>query len=584
MNKNTPHTIDDKVRQVLTDLEALYQADHWQKMTQQLDALDAADADFDKMVFQELGQYKVPFEPKHWSDMAERLDHLDKTEASFDTFMKKQLDNVSPNPNSAHWSRMANQLDDTFSWRAKILRSKVIEAALMLLVLFTIINTFGLPFETGTATKGEKTTANSATETRQKGKAIVPTTKANPTKPAARSSESNIGKTFQTTRDSRLPSAQPPQNVLDMNKNLPAQQNQNNLIPSLSKPVAMVDKPMPSSETNNTPIGQEAENASEKRVDASSDIAETAIKQEAHRAAALAELPLRKIKTIGSLENGEVVASADYSETLAAAFEPLEIRQPNLLNTKNGAGKIDVPKAKEAKAKWRFSLFGIASADVATMNYLVNREAKTQNKASFNDGFGAGVSYRRGRWELETGAQYSEKTFNLPNVKVTTGTFLRGFTEESPQNLRLSILSIPLNLQFAAKETRRWRFTAFLGTNLNMLFRSAEKTVIKSSDFNSLANAPDPKPIDPSTYEPNIYPKGIGEKGFFKELEWLRGGLKENTYLTAQVGLGVEYRVSPNTSLYVQPNFEKQYGRGIGTLGDRFQALSIRGGFKTSLK
>jgi hypothetical protein len=63
------------------------------------------------------------------------------------------------------------------------------------------------------------------------------------------------------------------------------------------------------------------------------------------------------------------------------------------------------------------------------------------------------------------------------------------------------------------------------------------------------------------------------------------GETKENVYFTGQAGVGVEYRLTPSTNLFLQPTaaFMLNKTRGIGTLNDRLQTYSIQGGAKWRL-
>ena len=210
MKDNEQHTLDKTVRQVLENLEipliadhwllmadkldALdaeeaefdnnfadklrgiqtpFIADHWLKMAGELDVLDAEEADFDNNLANKLKDIEVPYQPANWADMATRLDDLDDSETAFDDLLSQRLDNLHVKYQPKHWDFMAQQIEDTFSWRAKVVRYKLVEVALVLLTLFTVGNAIDLPFDSDYSKTGmspfkvEKTKDNNVKQLEQ---------------------------------------------------------------------------------------------------------------------------------------------------------------------------------------------------------------------------------------------------------------------------------------------------------------------------------------------------------------------------------------------------------------------------------
>ena len=139
-------------------------------------------------------------------------------------------------------------------------------------------------------------------------------------------------------------------------------------------------------------------------------------------------------------------------------------------------------------------------------------------------------------------------------------------------------------MNYVFSETHRWRFYTRFGVALNAIFESKEELFVETTNTNITTTAPNTT-NNYGQYEPNVYPKGILEKGFFKDGIWLNGGFRENTYLTANAGLGVEYQLTHKTDIYLQPTFDYHISkRGIGTLDDRINSFSVQGGVKIKLK
>ena len=71
MEKNNQNIekIDKRVQEALKDLEVPLNVDHWNLMTQRLDALDNQETAFDESVRRNMQNSEVPFQSNHWNLM-----------------------------------------------------------------------------------------------------------------------------------------------------------------------------------------------------------------------------------------------------------------------------------------------------------------------------------------------------------------------------------------------------------------------------------------------------------------------------------------------------------------------------------
>lgn len=639
--KNNEHTLDKTVRQALENLEIPFNADHWELMvgkldalnaedagfdthiaskltgvevpyvaanwfslSEQLDKLDAEDLDFDKNLAHKLANIEVPYSAANWSDMSDRLNELDNSETAFDALIRQRLDNVKPNMPDNHWALMEDKIEEAFSWRRKIMRYKVVEVALVLLTLFTVGNAIDLPFDSVRSTDNNNTSPKiEATILKGKNSDLKKTTPA----------KAKETKSFYNPTDWRNRPATPNNNVkLEQNTpnkpivstdNIDAVSNPvavggvNNIekkaVDILSTNVAVQSTNEVKNESYNNPISKEAEIATQTTIATANTGVENGVNivnpdNLGTEGGKITELPLRKVSAIGKVTDGFEKAE-DVATIAATELNPMDILKPSLLNTQVYDENIIFPKSKEKRAKWRLNSFVLPIADLVTSYSMQNRVKTPQSQKVAGLGAGVAVGYKKGKLEVETGLSYLDKKYDLANVEVTTGSFLRGFTTEKPQNLHLSIVSVPLSMNYLAKETRRWSIYARVGAALNTILKSEVSQFVTKSDPNTSSfvdpNAYASNPYkDINVYEPNVYPKGIREKDFFKDGNWINGGLRENTYLTANVGVGLEYRFSNKIDIYLQPTFDYQWGKGIGTLNDRVHSFSVQGGVKTKLK
>ncbi len=562
---------DKNVSDKLRGIEKSYNADHWQIMADKLDALDARDTEFDNNVGDKLRGIEVPFVASNWADMSERLDDLDDSDTTFDALFNQRLENLQVKYQPKHWNFMAQQIEETFSWRAKIVRYKLVEVALVLLTLFTVGNMLDLPFDSdystsdNTGLKGEKTIKG-------KDKNLKKVTPENAKKT----------KFFYNPLDWRTRPT--------VSKDIKAEQNTSN------KPIAETNNIL--FDTTSNPLVVQLSKNIEKELlnDAlnnKTNVAAPSVRSSPNSVAQLREntegttfdkLPMKKVSALGKVRDNQPLENQTDVVSISKVLHPVDKLKPSPLNTHFFDEHVTFPIFVEKRAKWRLNIFGLPIADMVSYNYVKSRTKETEHQIASNLGAGVAFGYKKNKWEIETGLTYLDKKYNLPNVEVTTGSFLRGLKTEKPLSVRLSIISMPLSINYTFKETYRWRFYARLGAALNTILKSKEEIFVETSNSISSANGPNTS-NNLGQYEPNVYPKGILEKGFFKDLVWLNGGLRKNTYLIANAGIGIEYRFTNKTDIYLQPTYDYHFSkRGIGTLDDRINSFSFQGGVKIRLK
>ena len=279
----------------------------------------------------------------------------------------------------------------------------------------------------------------------------------------------------------------------------------------------------------------------------------------------------KKEATEASNKVGE--SASKSNQTLVETVPTIDILQANLLenNKLNVPLNIIKPNA-DKKPRWRLSAFGTTALDWVRTSYVLDRVQHFQEQRVANLGVNALVAYQKGRVEVETGLIFNQKKYSIANVERTSGSTSRGLVQEKPDKLRLSILSMPLNINVKVKESRRWDVYAHTGVALNAIVDAFDYRIVTDPD----PNQPPPQGPAPSgDSEIASYSKGL-----------INGGeTKDNVYWTGQIGAGVEYKLTPKTSLFLQPtaSFMLDRKRGIGSLNDRVRTYSIQAGAKWRL-
>ena len=184
----------------------------------------------------------------------------------------------------------------------------------------------------------------------------------------------------------------------------------------------------------------------------------------------------------------------------------------------------------------------------------------------FAEGYQAGVTigFKNKNIEVVTGGIYSRKDYepripteylrNLPGPPIAV----------KFDRIQLNMLEIPLNFRYTYLNKTRWKFYAQTGTSLHIaLLADYDRSNI--SDLFLLAAPGEPTP----KLEEKEFKDGLLEGGSFEE----------NSYFTANLGLGTEYLLNPRWSIFMQPSVKAYmpsgFNNGLGPNLDRISSFSI---------
>ncbi|HFC00413.1 MAG TPA: hypothetical protein ENJ53_06365, partial [Phaeodactylibacter sp.] len=162
---------DQFIKKSLENLDgAAYVPMDWSLMDDKL-GMDG----LDDLMKESLGDLEgQEYAPMNWSLMADKLDAEigADTHAELDTALSTQmediyldavaydhLENLKPPYNKEHWKIMEARLDEEYAYRRKVMITKIMEAAIVLLLVWTAINFF--PNKKNTVTPQPSPVANS---------------------------------------------------------------------------------------------------------------------------------------------------------------------------------------------------------------------------------------------------------------------------------------------------------------------------------------------------------------------------------------------------------------------------------------
>lgn len=269
----------------------------------------------------------------------------------------------------------------------------------------------------------------------------------------------------------------------------------------------------------------------------------------------MSNIPVPFAKERGNIIDGgyakekEVERSSELAEVEALNSDKLEAGKPD----------VKVP-ITVLKPQFRTSYHvGIDRNHILTP---YNTESKSSfRQADYGFSTGAKISLQKNKWEFETGLSYIRKTYRPQPVFEITGSSLDGYEAETLKKLTFNTVSIPLDIRFYTLDmSNRWNFYIMTGANFNTVAWSNYGRYTYDISNGTASNRP-LKDIDNQK-------AGI----FFGE------SLKDNFYMTASLGLGMEVNINEKASFFTQPKYTYYLlpgNVGLGPNNDQFNTLSV---------
>ncbi|MFZ4545655.1 MAG: hypothetical protein ACOYOA_16515, partial [Saprospiraceae bacterium] len=193
----------------------------------------------------------------------------------------------------------------------------------------------------------------------------------------------------------------------------------------------------------------------------------------------------------------------------------------------------------------------------------------------YNLGGGGGFTLRRENKLLsyETGLIYLSKSYSPKQLTVVAQNMKGIKFEETLNNVQVNMLEIPFNCLYRWNpNNKKTSFFGGLGTTINLVtqanYDNDRNYLIPVYALASLDNSQPPSEIK----KIKKFNYGLLEGGNFRE----------NTYLSAQLVLGLEYKINEKISFFNQATLQRQFtATGIGANKNYFHAYSIWMGLKT---
>ncbi len=500
---------DRIIREKLENLEPEYAPETWDLLEQKMDASEAGPAvvtdeeAIDELAFAKLHQFETPYNSEHWQEFSQRLD--------------KEAASVR-----------------------EVMRYKLVEVSLMLLLLLTLWQY--LPVNQN----------HSVPE-------VHPTSPAEPLQaPLPRADQQRTfpsdGNQSVTTVDAGTTNATSTANNTNQQSiaaNIPlAEDHMINSGEAIATPPAAVDAPVnnqspsfiPSREQNNLHIAKK---------DQLNDLLND---------------PSAKDRGLSQWD----------TEALLADLESIELEELSPDGDEHSLKLL--PLTARKKFNIRIGMQGAPNYDrIITPPTEVDEDSIVSlDRYSLGYTGGITIGVERGRWEVETGLFYTAKSYQPLSVLYVTGSVKNGLYGEGAKDFEFNIVSLPMKIRYNYLLQDTWRLYASTGVSMHTVMQ-ANYYLADQDGFRNALFAPAPVPRGeqerPEQVEQYDLNKGLLEGG----------GLWENSYFSANVGLGVEKNLNGRLSIFGQANYSHSFlypNGGIGPFLDRFHTTSLLMGIR----
>jgi hypothetical protein len=545
-NKN----FDDFIKQSLEHLDGgKYIPMDWSSMNEQLDTNGLDDAMKGSLENLE----GAAFVPMDWNMMESKLDAA-MSDAEIDPQMDDiyldaiaydHLKDMQPAYNHEHWEMMSARLDEEYAYRRKVFVTKLFEAAIVLLLVWTAFNYF----PNKKSTTSPLPIASSGTDTYSNQN--------NTNDPTDLNEQSLLENEFVASFEKTIPSSNKDNQkkiAEDVVNEIPViivESNSINENPFASIPTP----PISDNKISETPFLNNA----------------NSISLLEHKKQKANSLPLEKTL---ALNEDEIL-----KEKLIVQISPL----PSLMNsflemdefTTNHFSLDQIIRKKKLRThEVFFSMYGSSDINFVDSDFYNNTTREWDVYQRYRSGYGGGfaLGFQLKRFLIETGISYNAVSYQQREEARIIGSFARGYVEETWDDAELSMVQVPLNIQYSFLIKSKWRLYSLTGVSINMALQNNFNFQLEDQENTASRSI--------SVNESEIASEALLYKGILEG-----GGLRENSYLTVNLGFGVERKFTYRWSLFLQPVYRRHFLiDGIGPNEDRIHSSSFRFGAKVKIR
>mgnify|MGYP005666387655 CR=1 FL=1 len=279
---------------------------------------------------------------------------------------------------------------------------------------------------------------------------------------------------------------------------------------------------------------------------------------------------------MGNPSSRKVLPAEWNTEALLASLESIELEA---LSPSSTAESLELlPLTPRKKFNIRIGMQGSPNYDRIITPPTEVDEDSIVSLDRYSIGYTGGITLgvERGRWEVETGFFYAAKSYQPLSVLYVTGSVKNGLYGEGAKDFEFNTVYLPLNIRYNYLQKDTWRLFASAGVSMHTVVQ-ANYYLADQDGFRNALFAPAPVPRGEQERPEQVEQYDLN-KGLFEG-----GGLWENSYFSATVGLGVEKNLNGRLSVFSQAKYAHSFlypTGGIGPFLDRFHTTSLLMGIR----
>lgn len=481
---------------------------------------------FDQVIKDKLDRLQVEYDPKSWDAFEQKLDAGDQPQVEdtlLDEVVFEKLRGLEPAGILPRWDLMSAKLDQEVATRRHLWGRRVMEVTLVLLILLTFVQYFGQQTPVRLIGNAGSTAASDVSE-------------------ASSTAQEQTG----------TPTHSTDHNEASFNNPLATQQSISNAVVPPTSPATAQKMPIRINETPAIPGINSAAKTSE------------------------------HISLTENASTPEIEISFEQNRMeLLAAIETLDIAAlEDVADDEHGL----MLKPISQQRGFYISMFG--SVDY---NQIVTPPAMVEGQMlegfdRYELGYGGGImaGWETGRWEVGSGLIYTAKEYTpRPLLYIYDGSLKDGYSGEGFKLVELNMLQLPFNVRYNFVRYDKWRAYTTAGVSLHLTMQ-ANYYIADETGFNR------PAPSRP----PSQHPGGPVNSPIDEKASILTGGILEggsllkNSYVTGNIGFGLERFMTERWSIFAQPTYHhsiRNKRKGIGPDQDRINTMSIFMGVRVKL-
>ena len=561
------YAFDQKIKDAISSISVIEMPD-WQAFVPSLDLeenLEEIETDLalDDRVKNSLGNLNAAYDADSWNILAEKLDSVDHSilehqDSELDQVSYDKLLNYTVPQRAGDWEAFNKELDKEFVLPYKLLfKYKVAEIAIlasMILIFFQAQPHIKNHFKNNRV--AESNIVKQINELPTLGKRNNPIEDSRNAK-AAKAADNKINKADKKKASKEIQQTKSSSVIIN--------DNSSNIVATTRKVGNFISTGL------HTPInaaGVIDSNSDDTFLKASTTV--TAIVESANEQVPVKEMPPQLVIQD---EHSDLLT---YGNLLDVNKLPMEV----LMNIPFAGDVVTACFACDTDntiLRWRLGahLDAIYTYIMTPYDNILN--LKSYNHATLGYGAGLSTSLLYGKWELESGFKFTSRQYTPKGIQ-NVGNVRQGYLSIEIDKIQMNLLSVPLNLRYHFND-KKGKTHFYMHGGATMHVATQANYFIKS---NFLGDNKRPG-LDESKIlfeEADI----LSDKIF--SLGWFEGGSYiENRYLTVNLGLGFERKISSRYSIFGQTTYAQYLdSKGLGPNNDRFNSVEFSTGVRALFK